>query len=170
MIIFLIGFMGCGKTTLGKRLSRKLDYSFYDMDEEIEKKAGLSVSEIFSQKGEAAFRKMEREYLKSLNPESDLVIATGGGAPCFGDNIELMNQLGITVYLKMSPVSLAGRLQKARSIRPLIEGLGDEALLEFIHERLKEREPHYKKAKCIMKGENVKSSHVVALVFGDSDE
>lgn len=169
MIIFLIGFMGCGKSTLGKRLARKIDYEFQDMDTEIEEKAGMTVNEIFAQKGESWFRKAESEFLHSLDASKNMVIATGGGAPCFGDNMEEMNRLGITVYLKMSPVSLASRLENTRSLRPLLKDLTPGVLPDYIGERLKEREVWYNKAKCIIKAESVKPAHVVALVFGAAE-
>lgn len=168
MIIFLIGFMGCGKSTLGKRLARKINYEFMDMDTIIEEKEGMSVREIFEKKGEAWFRESESVFLKSLDPSKNIVVATGGGAPCFGDNMELMNTIGTTVYLKMSPSSLASRLENARHVRPLIKNLTPGLLPDFIQERLKEREPWYSRASCIIKGENVKPDHVISLVFGGS--
>ncbi|TVQ08067.1 MAG: shikimate kinase [Bacteroidetes bacterium] len=168
MIIFLIGFMGSGKTTLGKRLAKKIDYRFTDMDHFLEEKEGMKVSEIFEQKGEKYFREMEKAFLESLEVEENVVIATGGGAPCWGQNMEIMNQKGVTVYLKMSPASLASRLEKARTIRPLIAGLEPEHLQHYIEKKLQEREPWYNKARCVVRGENVKPFHVSSLVFGDA--
>lgn len=160
--------MGSGKTTLGKRLARKINYEFIDMDHYIEEQAGMKVAEIFEQKGERYFREKEEAFLGSLQTENNLVVATGGGVPCFGNNMQLMNQKGITVYLKMSPASLASRLEKARNIRPLIEGMSPDLLRGYIEKKLHERELYYNKAQCIIKGENVKPFHVTSLVFGES--
>jgi shikimate kinase len=165
MVIFLIGFMGSGKSTLGKRLARKIEYQFQDMDQVIEEQQNMTVSEIFRVKGEAFFRDLERIYLESIDTASDLVIATGGGAPCFGNNIELMNSKGMTVYLKLSAHGLVTRLMKARNIRPLIESMSAERLHDYISETLPGREKYYNQAKCILKGENAKPSHVIALLF-----
>ncbi len=167
MIIFLIGFMGSGKSTLGKRLARKIDYRFIDMDQYLEEKEGMKVSEIFKQKGEMYFRDMEKVFLETLETNDNVVIATGGGAPCWGQNMDIMNRKGVTVYLKMSPGSLAIRLEKSHNIRPLIEGLNPDLLRDYIEQKLHEREPFYNKAQCIVRGENVKPFHVSSLVFGD---
>ncbi len=160
--------MGSGKSTLGKRLARKIEYHFVDMDTYLEEQEGMEVKDIFSQKGEKYFRELESGFLKNLCTGDNLVVATGGGAPCHGNNLQIMNEKGITVYLKMSAASLASRLEKARTIRPLIEGLDPASLRRFIGERLKERESYYEQAQCIIKGENVKPAHVIALVFGNS--
>jgi shikimate kinase len=170
MIIFLIGFMGSGKSTLGKRLARKIDYNFLDMDQEIVKNEEQTVSEIFTNKGELYFRNLETELLQGLDPDSNLVVATGGGAPCFGSNIDIMNAKGVTVYLKMSPACLAGRLYNARAVRPLIANLSSDELLGYIETKLAEREPCYEKAKCVIKAENVRPYHIVSLVFGNETE
>jgi shikimate kinase len=166
MIIFLIGFMGSGKSTLGKRLAKKIGYDFIDMDHYIEEQEGLKVPAIFEQKGEKYFREQEKLFLANLEPDANIVVATGGGAPCFGNNIELMNEKGITVYLKMSPASLASRLEKARVIRPLVAGLESDHLRNYIENKLREREPFYNQAKCVIRGENVKPFHITSLVFG----
>jgi shikimate kinase len=165
MVIFLIGFMGSGKSTLGKRLARKIDYRFEDMDQVIEEQENMPVSDIFRQKGEAYFRELETKYLDSVDETSDLVIATGGGAPCFGNNMEMMNSKGVTVYLRLNAQGLVSRLVKARNIRPLIASMSPEKLFEFISETLPGREKFYNRAKCILKGESAKPSHVIALLF-----
>lgn len=166
MIIFLVGFMGSGKSTLGKRLSKKISYDFIDMDEAIELEEGMSVTEIFEFKGENYFRNLETRFLESLNNSSNYVIATGGGAPCFADNMQLMNEKGVTVYLKLSPANLASRLENARSIRPLIASIPADELTDYIREQLGEREKYYNQARCVIKAENVKPDHVISLVFG----
>ena len=166
MIIFLIGFMGSGKTTLGKRLARRISYEFMDMDKVLEEKEGMSVSEIFRQKGEAYFREQESALLQQLDAGKNTVVATGGGAPCFGNNIEIINQKGVSVYLKMQVASLVCRLENAHAIRPLVQDLRSEELRDYIEKKLLEREPYYSQAHCIIKGESVKPAHVIALVFG----
>jgi shikimate kinase len=167
MLVFLVGFMGSGKSTLGKRLAKKIEYEFSDMDEMLEQKEGMRVSEIFQIKGEKYFRKMETELIREFDRNSNMVIATGGGAPCIGDNMKLMNEKGVTVYLKMSPGALASRLENARQIRPLIANLNTEDLQDYIAEKLKDREKYYLQSRCIIKGENVKPEHVISLVFGN---
>jgi len=170
MIIFLIGFMGSGKTTLGKKLAAKLQYEFMDMDHYIEEKTGLTVPEIFAQKGESWFRMQEEHFLETIDNSRDLIVATGGGAPCYRQNMELMNQKGITVYLKLNPGVLAHRLINARVVRPLVAGLNQEELLAYIQTKLEERGPFYDRARCIIKGTDILPDHIITLVFGSQDE
>lgn len=149
MTIFLVGYMGCGKSTIGRMLAPMLGARFMDMDTEIERRAGMAIAEIFARQGEAAFREMERDFLANPIPEiegQDLVIATGGGAPCHGDNIEIMKAAGHVAYLKMSPERLLARLGRGREKRPLIKGMDDAQLLKYITENVEKRAPHYEKA------------------------
>jgi shikimate kinase len=169
MIIFLIGFMGSGKSTLGRRLAKKISWDFMDMDKELEEQEGMPVASIFEQKGEGYFREQESALLQKLDPALNMVVATGGGSPCYKDNMEVMNTKGVTVYLRMHECSLACRLEKARAVRPLIEGLQPEELRKYIRRKLDEREPFYNQAHCIIKGESVKPDHIISLVFGNSD-
>lgn len=141
--------MGSGKSTLGKRLASLMALPFIDLDSEIEKREGREVSEIFRTEGEEYFRKAESEALRSLNSEAGAVVATGGGAPCYGDNLEYMNRTGLTVFLRMSPAALASRLASSKEPRPLIAGLSGEKLLHYIEEKLIEREPYYSRASII---------------------
>lgn len=164
MKIFLIGFMGSGKSTLGKQLARKLDFKYIDQDEYIEQKTGISVSNYFSQYGEPAFRKMEHESLKELLSKDNVVISTGGGAPCFYNNIDLMNENGIAIYLKLKPEILKSRLKHAQTERPLIKGKTEEELLEFIKTKLLEREPFYMKARHIIESIDLKSEDLFQLI------
>ncbi|MFP4064870.1 MAG: shikimate kinase [Bacteroidales bacterium] len=166
MRIYLIGFMGCGKSSFGKRLAKKLAYPFLDLDEAVESESGLTVPELFSMKGETAFRELEKEVLHKTLEIPRGIIATGGGTPCFYDNMEFMKASGKTVYLKMNPLSLAHRLEYARRERPMVSGYKGEELLELIKTRLKERENYYLQAHCIIKGETVKPDQVISLVFG----
>lgn len=144
--IYLIGYMGCGKSTLGKALAARCDIRFVDMDDYIESRAGKSIREIFASEGEAAFREMERNTLNELAEMPNAVIACGGGTPCFGDNMEVMNRNGVTVHLRTSHGRLLERLKRGRAKRPLIANLNDDELDKFISEQLEKRMPHYSKA------------------------
>ena len=149
--IFLIGYMGCGKTTLGRALAERADVTFIDLDDYVEARAGMSISRIFADRGEAAFRAMEREALTEIaasRADGTTVVACGGGTPCFGDNMELMDSLGTTVHLVTSVDRLFGRLAVARAHRPLIASLSDDELRNFIVRQLDIRTPHYTRAKA----------------------
>lgn len=162
--VILIGFMGCGKSTLGKKIARQLDVPFIDADKEIEKAHKLSIGEIFGKYGESGFREMETEYIKGLSCQGEFVLATGGGLPCFNKNMEFLNQLGTTFYLDRSAKELANRLKNAKTQRPLLAGLNDEELLDFIEVKLKERDDYYKLAKVILNREDQTANEIVNLV------
>ncbi len=147
MRIYLIGYMGCGKSTLGRRLSKHLGLQFIDMDHYIEERNCKTIPQIFAEEGEAEFRKKERKALEELTEFTDIVIATGGGAPCFFDNIDLMNRTGETIYLNINPKILADRLMKSKTDRPLIKGKSRDELVAFIDETLKKRNEFYLQAK-----------------------
>lgn len=166
MRIYLVGFMGSGKSSVGRRLAKKLDYDFVDLDTEVEQQVGMDIPEIFLKYGESHFRKLEEKALLSTSHLHKAIIATGGGTPCFFENMKFINEQGASVYLRMSPASLAYRLEHAQKQRPLVENLKGEDLLAYIEEKLKEREPYYLQAKCIIKGETVKVDQVISLVFG----
>jgi shikimate kinase len=166
MRIYLIGFMGSGKSTLGKRLAKKLDYPFSDIDQEVEALAGMSISDIFLRFGESRFRQLEQEVLHQTVHLHKVVIATGGGTPCFCENMAFINAHGVSVYLRMSSASLASRLEHAQKQRPLVENYAGEKLLRYIEEKLQQREPFYLQSKCIIKGETVKVDQIISLVFG----
>lgn len=144
--------MGSGKTTAGKKLAARLGWNFIDLDREIEKREGMSIPEIFSLHGESGFRKSEEEALRETAGHPRSVIATGGGAPCFGSNMDFIISSGITVYLKLSPRQLMDRLLKSKTVRPLLKDLDSEGLLKFIQERLPEREKYYSRAEIILEG------------------
>jgi shikimate kinase len=151
--IFLIGFMGAGKTTVGKQLAEELNCPFSDLDELIEKKSKQSISHIFEEKGEEEFRILESETLKSINVNKHQVIATGGGTAMFSDNMQWMNDNGFTVYLMLHPGILFHRLAKEKKHRPLIAHLDDVDLFEFIVEKIKKRLLFYNQAKLILNGD-----------------
>jgi len=148
--VILVGFMGCGKTTLGKKLANKMDVPFIDSDTEIENHFQKTVGELFAEFGESHFREIEREYIDALDLREDFVLATGGGMPCFSDNMDRLNQTGTTFYLERSAKELAHRLANAKKQRPLIAGLAKEELLGFIEAKLKEREDYYRKANFLL--------------------
>lgn len=146
MRIYLIGYMGCGKSRLGRRLSEHLGVQFIDMDDYIEERNCKTVPQIFADHGEEGFRKRERKALEELAEFTDVVIATGGGAPCFFDNINLMNKTGKTVFLNIDPAILADRLMSSKTERPLIKGKSRNELVAFIDETLKKRKQFYSQA------------------------
>ncbi|MGF7141196.1 shikimate kinase [Roseimarinus sediminis] len=150
MRIYLIGYMGSGKSTVGKGLAKKLKLSFIDMDHFIEERNFRSIPQIFAEEGEDGFRKIEQKALHELSEFDDVLIATGGGAPCFFNNVEVMNQTGLTVYLDGSPRILAERLKNSKTERPLIQGKTYPELVKFIGETLAKREQWYKQAKIVL--------------------
>lgn len=151
MLIFLIGFMGSGKTTLGRPLAARLGYRFVDLDKQIEEGEGSTIGEIFAIHGEAHFRALETAYLQHvISQGGDAVVSTGGGTPCFGNNMTLMNDSGVTVYLKHTPGRLAERLRTAHTQRPLVAGKSPEELLRYITETLAEREAFYGRANVVV--------------------
>jgi len=159
MKIFLIGFMGSGKTTFGRKLAKSLNsrrtgtgYEFTDLDELIESKAGMSITSYFEKFGEPAFRELEKATLQNTIFPDNAIIATGGGTPCFTGNMQWMNDHGTTVYLSLSPQALAERLQHGQTERPLIKDLNKKELIDYITDKLASREEFYQKAKFILSG------------------
>ncbi|HCU21262.1 MAG: hypothetical protein A2X05_06835 [Bacteroidetes bacterium GWE2_41_25] len=163
-ILYIIGFMGSGKTTAGRRLASMLRWSFVDLDKKIEEHTGLKIPEIFSLHGEEHFRKVEAEILRSPATDSNTVIATGGGTPCYDDNMKYMLETGLTIYLKMTPGQLAGRLKGSSDERPLIRNLSGEDLLNFIEDKLAERAKWYEKSQFIIDGFNPDISLLDSIV------
>lgn len=147
--IILLGYMGAGKTTVGRELAKRLNLRFYDLDWYIESRFNKKVSEIFAKEGEEGFRKKERNMLHEVAEFEDVVISLGGGAPCFFDNMEYINQQAKTVYLKGTPEVLFQHLMMAKGKRPLLEGKGPEELKAYIEESLQAREPFYSQAKHV---------------------
>ena len=144
--IILIGYMGSGKTTVGKALSKETGMMFYDLDWYIESRMRKTVSQIFAEKGEEGFRKIEYNMLHEVAEFEDVIISCGGGTPCFFDNIDYLNQQGDVVYLKATPETLYKHLLMAKIERPLLKDKTPEELIDYITEHLKERAPYYEKA------------------------
>ncbi len=145
--IFLVGYMGCGKTTTGKRLAKKYGLDFVDLDHYIESRYFKTVSRLFQEKGEDGFREIERDLLREVADFENVIISTGGGTACFFDNMKFMNQKGETVYLKASAAELTAYLRTASKDRPLLAQKGEKELFGFISGMLKKREPFYSQAK-----------------------
>lgn len=144
--IFLVGYMGCGKSTLGRAVSRMTGLPFIDLDTYIEGRFHRTVKEIFALKGEAGFREIESGMLREVADFEDVIVACGGGTPCFHDNMDYMNSHGITVFLDTPVPTLFSRLQRGRHKRPLIAAKTDEELRRFITDALDCRLPDYSKA------------------------
>ena len=142
--------MGCGKSTVGRKLATAVGYDFVDLDQRVCEIAGMTIPEIFATQGEEAFRQLERQALEEMADRCDVVVATGGGAPCYGDNMRLLTEKGTTVYLKMSAHKLSQRLQHVRVPRPKIAGLGPEELFDYVTTLLTEREPIYMQSKIVV--------------------
>ena len=164
MRVYLIGFMGCGKTTFGKKLARKMNVDFIDLDKQIEAHEGKSVSEVFAEKGEAYFRELESSLLQQTISLNHAVISCGGGTPCFHDNMHWMREHGITVYLKVTPEFLFSRLHTRREKRPLIAKLNDEELQAYITTKLEEREEYYQQAQQVIDPVHAKPGFVADLL------
>lgn len=152
--IYIIGFMGSGKTTAGKKLASTLRWSFFDLDTIIENNEKRFIKDIFTHSGEEYFRKIESETLKNpgLLPGNDYVISVGGGTPCFFDNMDYMLSDGLVVYLRMTPGQLRARLESEAGNRPLLKGYSEKDLMRFIKTKLSEREPFYSRASIITDG------------------
>ena len=161
--VFLIGYMGSGKSVIAKQLSKKLEVKLLDLDEVIEIIAGNKINSIFETKGELYFRKLENNILTEIvNKNENIIVSTGGGTPCYFNNIELINQKdSISIYLQCSVVTLFNRLKKEKSNRPIVKDLSDEDLLEFIAKHLFERSYYYNQAKFTIKSDDKTVEEIV---------
>ncbi|MCH5168008.1 MAG: shikimate kinase [Prevotellaceae bacterium] len=148
--IILVGYMGSGKTTLGRQLAAALERTFYDLDWYIEMRYRRTVAQLFAEHGEEGFREMERNMLHEAAEFEDIVLSCGGGTPCFFENMDYICSVGESVYLKATPEILAQHLRMGKVERPLIKGKNDEELLEYIRTSLQQREPFYAKAKHVV--------------------
>lgn len=169
-IIFLIGFMGSGKTTLGKKLAKKLNLPFMDSDSEIEKRTGKTISDLFSEFGEDHFRQIEERFILNIEEDFQGVIAVGGGLPCFRNNLEILKQLGRVVYLKRTPKELLHRLINAKKERPLIADKSPDELLDFINMMYEKRSQFYEQADLILYREHQKVDSIMKLLSVSDSE
>ncbi len=155
--IFLTGFMGAGKTTLGRAMAKADNLEFIDLDQYIEGRYMKTVSQIFARMGESKFREIESRLLREVGEFDNVVIATGGSTPLIGDNMDYMLQQGQTVYLKCTHETLSRRLKEARSNRPLIAAMDDAALDRYIDSETARREPGYLRCQYICPGDRLES-------------
>jgi len=162
--IFLIGFMGSGKSTIGRKLANEVGYGFVDMDSLISQYSGMTIPGIFSEHGEALFRKWERDTLKEIIRQENIVVATGGGAPCHHKNMDVMNSSGLTIYLRLTPEAIRERLMRSKTERPLVKGKSDSELFDFIKELLGQREQYYLQSKIVTDGMNLKINELAEVI------
>jgi len=151
-LVYIIGFMGSGKSTMGRKLAALMGWTFIDLDHKIEEVAGKTIPRIFAEDGEEHFRKIESEVLERLDNTHNMIVSTGGGTPCHGNNLDFMKMTGVVVYLKMNPDQLVGRLLNSSGERPLLKDVPDEKLLLFIENKLLQREKWYNKADIVVDG------------------
>ncbi len=165
--LFLVGYMGCGKSTIGRKLSRALHLSFVDTDNRIEEREGATVFDIFHYEGEERFREIEREVLEEvIRREEASVVSTGGGLPAWGDNMERMNEVGRTVYLKRSAENIASRLSPyGRQKRPRLRGLNDEELVLFMRADMAKRDPFYSRAVQVIACEGKSDEEIIREII-----
>ncbi|MBC34926.1 MAG: shikimate kinase [Bacteroidetes bacterium] len=164
MRIFLIGYMGSGKSTVGRKLATRLGMDLIDLDDYIESKYKIAIHDFFEKYDEAAFRKIESDMLIEVSQKDNLIISTGGGTPCFNDNIEIINKSGLSVYVKMHPKSLYTRLINAKRIRPLVRDLKGDELLTRIENHLAERSQFYEQAHLTVKGEDIDLDQLIEKI------
>lgn len=166
MRIYLIGFMGSGKTHWGRLLSQKLSIPFFDLDEQVSAHEGMTIQEIFSGLGEEKFRLLEKDLLHIITESHDnFVMACGGGSPCYFNNIEYMNQSGTTVWINTPLDTLYQRLKEEKQNRPMISGLSDEQLRGFIIKKFSDRKIYYEQADVVIDEDPVKLDVLVESVF-----
>lgn len=159
---FLIGYMGSGKTTYGRLIAKELKVKFVDLDSVIEEKYSLDITSLFEKMGEGDFRKIERDTLHEIAQLKDTLIATGGGTPCFFDNMEFMNKMGDTIYLRTSVRELRDRLKMSRTKRPLLSHKSDQELESHIAMMLESRELYYLKAKFILDTDDLNPNNLLS--------
>lgn len=166
MKIYLIGFMGSGKTHWGRLLSEKLGMRFFDLDEAIVEKAGMPITEIFATEGEEQFRNLETEVLHALTENHEqFIMACGGGTPCYFNNIDYMNQSGTSVWINTPLETLFTRLVRQKAKRPLIRELSDDQLRGFISKKFSDRRMYYEQAELVVDEEPVELDQLIEKIF-----
>lgn len=164
MRVFLVGYMGSGKTRTGKLLAKGLDYAFMDVDELFEERYRISIQDFFRKYGEDAFRKLEHQLLSETLLKDNIVYSMGGGTPCYYDNMEMLNKSGLTVYIKMPALALFQRLQESKKQRPILHGMTSDELLRYIQSQLSARESFYSRARIIVNGINLNINELTRLI------
>lgn len=165
MRIFLTGYMYSGKTTIGRKLARILELPFYDLDDYFEVRYKISIIKFFEKYNEELFRKLEREALSDLiRQHEDVLISTGGGTACFNDNMKLMNNSGLSVYVEMSLKSIITRMQASKKKRPLLMQVPEDELEAFIKQHLEERRKYYQQSRLSIRGESVDINEISRLI------
>lgn len=149
MNIILVGYMGSGKTTLGKKLASRLGLTFIDTDKRIEQDEDMTISEIFAHYGEIHFRELEKKLVVQLKKKNNLLVSTGGGMPCFNGLMDELNEMGTTIYLKRPAKELAERILNSKKKRPLTDGKSKEELINYMEDMLKKRDQFYGQAHII---------------------
>lgn len=160
--IYLLGYMGCGKTTLGRALAKELGAQFIDLDFYIEQRFRRKVSELFAERGEEGFRRLEANMLRETEGLENVVVSCGGGTPCYYDNMAFIKQNGFSIWLFAGMECTLRRLQMGRNRRPLVEGKSEDELREFIGRHLAEREPYYSQADLKFDGEELEDRRQIA--------
>ncbi len=162
--IYLIGMMGVGKTTKGKKIAQLLGYSFLDLDKEIEKQSKSTIQKIFEEKGEQYFRKLESEVLRSIE-KNNIVIATGGGTPCYFENMSYIKNTGISIYLKAKTGLILQRISRNTDKRPLLKGMEIDQIRSFIDQKIMEREPFYLESDLLFEIPSTSAESIVESII-----
>ncbi len=163
MLIYLIGLPGSGKSTIGKTLAQKLNYTYYDMDDVICVQEGKTIEEIFADKGENYFRELEHSILHETFELKNTIVSTGGGVPCYFDNITEMKKHGLTIFINPTAEELANRLVgQGGENRPMLKGKTHKQVFDFIEAKYKERAPYYEQAKLIFSTNKLKPEDLLA--------
>lgn len=166
MRLYLIGYMGCGKSTIGRKIARYAHLRFVDTDSLVEQREQATVADVITYHGEEYFRGVEHSVLQSTAEEDDLVVSTGGGLPVWGDNMARIGELGVSIYLRRSPQNIISRLSPyGRQKRPKFRGLNDEQLLAFMTSHMAEREPIYSQADITIECDTMVDSEIIDLIL-----
>ena len=164
MRIYIVGYMGSGKSTFGYNLAVAIGLQWVDLDSEFELRYRISIADFFTKYGESTFRKLEHNLLNEITLKTDIVVSTGGGTPCYNNNMQLMNQTGITLYLKTRPELLISRIENSPRKRPVFRKLKGEKLLENISKHLQERELYYNQATFVIDAANPDIPEIKSLI------
>ena len=164
--VYIVGYMGAGKTTAARRLAQRLGWGVADTDALFEEKYKISVNDFFNKYDEPLYRKLESEVLKSTESLENVVVSTGGGTACYFDNMEWMNQHGLTVFLRISPQAAVDRVIHSRHKRPLVEGKTEEELTEFVQRHYTSRLHYYEQAQITVKAEDLDLENLIEMING----